>query len=718
MLPLVQLVFEEPAGRPDLVDEPLIVHQRTEKTRNRALLVFVHGLGGSRYGVRSTWGNLPKFVFEDFPPLDVGLYEFRTLFRRLRFWESVTLQQEAEVFAGILRDATQYTTLLLAGHSMGGLLCMEAIRYFLKSNQSEELRRVAGLFLMATPQAGSERVPGFLARFSKDFRALKPHGDFVTEIQRAFTNYVLVDENASAAGKEQIPAFAILGSHDQWVDGLSAGLGIPDRQTKAVRGSHTQIVKPPNKGHDGYQFLRASIEHRLLLGGISSERKLVRPYLESLLVDLERRSYSNLPRMIPLSTQQGRLGALPAHQQGLAMDAMLLPRTSAARPHPQPDASRPEVPVEQFLCENTRILLLGPPGAGKSTILRHLVQLFGNYWISDSGAVPDDVQPGWWGRIPIFASLNQWQEQGKELLAFVQDQIRMYGTPELAERLPELMQQGRVVLLLDGLNELPQLSRDGKRGLINDPRAKKIAKLGSTTQDREVGCVLSCRVKDFAGGPRWRDLHVLSLEKQQVEEFAKAFYQDIRERDSLARSFLSELYDSADLKREKLCALAAQPFFLLGLLYYFQQDPAHKLSDKHSVLLDNTVRVTLARAKERELLSDVEADELEIVLRQLAFNMTDAEYVKRVEKSAAESWLFHPREQEFQDGTGGYTPQLSAAEEARASELLKWAEATGLLHVAQDEVEFHHEKPEDVRRAFWWFSSVTLISVLPTLKRT
>src|SRR5262245_57251393 len=145
--------FTEPSDRAlskELDDEPLVIHRKLKS--NKALIIFVHGLGGSRYGKDSTWGNFPVFLYDDLPHCDVGLYEYRTLLRRAKFWKSVSLSGEAEVFGGIIRDISDYQTIILIGHSMGGLLCMAAITYLINTNQRTVLSRVGGLMLMATPQ--------------------------------------------------------------------------------------------------------------------------------------------------------------------------------------------------------------------------------------------------------------------------------------------------------------------------------------------------------------------------------------------------------------------------------------------------------------------------------------------------------------------------------------------------------------------------------------
>ncbi|MDQ6868170.1 MAG: hypothetical protein M3178_07105 [Pseudomonadota bacterium] len=245
--------FEEPSDQASLDDEPLVVHQ---KPTANTLVILVHGLGGCRYGKDSTWGYFPKFLYEDFPQLDVGLYEYPTQFSRAKFRGSVPLPDEAKVFAGIIRDdLNNYNNLILMGHSMGGLLCMAAIAELLKTYQRKALAPIGGLLLMATPQTGSQRVPGFLSWFSRDFYALKPHGDFVTGIHETFINSIVLDEGGRKPDHITIPTWAVQGDSDFWVDKLSAGLGLPDPQKKTVRGSHTAIVKPRSKESEAYQFV-------------------------------------------------------------------------------------------------------------------------------------------------------------------------------------------------------------------------------------------------------------------------------------------------------------------------------------------------------------------------------------------------------------------------------------------------------------------------------
>ncbi len=263
MKKLPQSKFLEPEDIGSIQEEALVIHQR-KGTNNNQLIVFVHGLGGSRYGKKATWGKFPAFIFEDLPQLDVGLYKYRTLLGRLKFWKSVDLRVEAQVFADLIRDElSNYMSVILVGHSMGGLLCKAAISRLVRNNEQDTLSRISGLILMATPQLGSMSVPKLLAPLSPDSRALKPHGEFIGEINNTFENYLDCDERIGGVDRVTIPTWAVLGASDFWVDQISSGIGLASNRKKIVRGSHTEIVKPEDKNSGTYSWVRDRIKMSL-----------------------------------------------------------------------------------------------------------------------------------------------------------------------------------------------------------------------------------------------------------------------------------------------------------------------------------------------------------------------------------------------------------------------------------------------------------------------
>ena len=249
---VVQEIFQRPVNWKDLAAEALVVHRRTTARANDDLFLFVHGLGGGRY---STWGRLTELAFEELPKSDAALYSYRTLAGRLKFWKSVAFDQEARTLAGLVRE-TEYPHIFLVGHSMGGLLIKAMVRELIITNQLDALSKVAGVMLMATPQAGSLRVPSFLSWLTVDTRALKAHGPLATETNQTFLDRLHMVEGDWRRDRTTVPVWAVEGSSDLWVDRLSAGLGLDSTRKLTVRGSHTSIVKPLTGDDDAYRFLR------------------------------------------------------------------------------------------------------------------------------------------------------------------------------------------------------------------------------------------------------------------------------------------------------------------------------------------------------------------------------------------------------------------------------------------------------------------------------
>jgi pimeloyl-ACP methyl ester carboxylesterase len=241
-------------------EHSLAVHQRGGGEPN--LVVLIHGLGGDRYG---TWKLLPEFLFEDLNDCAVGLYGYDSGLKRVGSDQfSVDIEKHAEELAFTIRDSG-FRRIVLVGHSMGGLLAKSVIARLIgtgsSSNSSEPtVERIAGLFLLATPQAGAKGFYGLFG-FPADKRALKMHGPLVTRLEEVFTNHVCTDLRDSGEGRSvRIPAYVGYATNDRWVAPLCAGVGVPDDQKKLVRGTHRHFVKAAARDADLYGWLLKEIQ--------------------------------------------------------------------------------------------------------------------------------------------------------------------------------------------------------------------------------------------------------------------------------------------------------------------------------------------------------------------------------------------------------------------------------------------------------------------------
>jgi formylglycine-generating enzyme required for sulfatase activity len=123
--------------------------------------------------------------------------------------------------------------------------------------------------------------------------------------------------------------------------------------------------------------------------------------------------------------------------------------------------------------EVKRAVLLGEPGSGKTTTLRKLAAELAQR------ARQDPQAP-----LPLLAGLGNWR--GDESLA----EFLAQTVPEIGWATEALGQAGRLVLLLDGLNEVPTARRADK--------AAEVRRLPDAL-DASTAIIVSCRREDYTG---------------------------------------------------------------------------------------------------------------------------------------------------------------------------------------------------------------------------
>jgi HEAT repeat protein len=154
------------------------------------------------------------------------------------------------------------------------------------------------------------------------------------------------------------------------------------------------------------------------------------------------------------------------------------------------------VAISEALQENRRLLLLGESGAGKTILLQHLALEYAQIAIEDIAARGLDsntiVQPS--RQIPIYVRLGYYIERREPEEGLTSYIVRMV-TGELQGALSpglltSLLEEGRCLVLLDGLNEV-----------VNDNQRRTLAASVAAFADKwcEHGnrVVVSCRLEGY-----------------------------------------------------------------------------------------------------------------------------------------------------------------------------------------------------------------------------
>ncbi len=243
-----------------------------------------------------------------------------------------------------------------------------------------------------------------------------------------------------------------------------------------------------------------------------------------------------------------------------------------------------------------RWVVLGDPGAGKTTLLRHL-----------AATLAADTKRRW---VPVFESLPRLMRQPEWLLDRLEREMRKAGEPTqgLAAALSQEGQEGRLLLLLDGLDEVPRDDREDAEALLRQISARW----------PETPVVVTSRPIGYRRpGSEFVELDLLAFAAGQRREFLGRWFG--RSTAKVDRGLATEVMKVLRGDRG-LWDLSGNPLYLTLMALLFEQG---KKPERNRAILYEQVFDLLLDGRHRSAGKPIDAKKaVYAVLRRLACDMT------------------------------------------------------------------------------------------------
>ncbi|MDZ7992812.1 MAG: NACHT domain-containing NTPase [Nostoc sp. EfeVER01] len=168
------------------------------------------------------------------------------------------------------------------------------------------------------------------------------------------------------------------------------------------------------------------------------------------------------------------------------------------------EPSEKRVPGLKAVQHHNKLMVLGKPGAGKTTFLKYLAMhcIEGQFLTN---------------RVPVFIILKDFAQDPKQLdiFQYITQQLFICGIHNSSVKTEQLLRQGKFLVLLDGLDEVRE--EDTKRILW---QTRKISEQFHTNQ-----FVITCRIaaKEYTF-EQFTEVEVADFDKEQITIFAHNWF--------------------------------------------------------------------------------------------------------------------------------------------------------------------------------------------------
>ncbi|MFG6105294.1 NACHT domain-containing protein [Leptothoe sp. EHU-05/26/07-4] len=245
------------------------------------------------------------------------------------------------------------------------------------------------------------------------------------------------------------------------------------------------------------------------------------------------------------------------------------------------------------------LMVLGGPGVGKSTFLRKL----GLEALEKRLA--HDV-------VPICIELKSFKSEEMSLQQAIAKELEISGFPYAESLVESMLSDGKMLILLDGLDEVPSKQVDGVIEQIRNFCDRH-------SQNRFV---TSCRIAAYKGGfNRFADVTMAEFDDEQIEQFVHRWFSSELDVESGTSKEFWKLIEQPENKSAK--ELAQTPLLLIFLCLVY--DRSQSLPPVRSTLYGKALNILLEdwaaekRIERDPIYQGFHADLEKVLLSEIAY---------------------------------------------------------------------------------------------------
>jgi formylglycine-generating enzyme required for sulfatase activity/energy-coupling factor transporter ATP-binding protein EcfA2 len=302
----------------------------------------------------------------------------------------------------------------------------------------------------------------------------------------------------------------------------------------------------------------------------------------------------------------------------------------------QSEAQR--IPAQEIVGSERFLLMMGDPGSGKSTFIKHLAYLLAQANLAEDPTVWLAQLTHWehgpflpvrveLRHLAAFADANQGVGKAKLLLGFIQKEFKDWGMDDFWKVFITKLQsaEGKILFMLDGLDEVPTSQRQLVVSAVND--------LHSLYESHRF--IVTCRPYAYVGQPwrltRFHEVTLAPFSEEQINGFIQNWYEQLAQRgrlDTQAQASEKARRLKEAVRRRDLIGLAERPLLLTVMAQLHAY--TGQLPEDRTQLYSDAVQLLLQRWEgrlEKELglleylnVPGLKMSDLEEGLYKVAFN--------------------------------------------------------------------------------------------------